>query len=211
MSFDEIAQKRLAATFSPDSEVSTRYGIYKCGADTRLFVDDVWLKEVSAVEFTEHSARIPLFGYDSIIFDSIAEGHQIVQGTIRMNIIRPGQLFSILKYLGYSPTPHAVPKEKSIENLGEGLNEENFLRAVQEYKNTRSSATAPGVVDVPQKFFTMTLVMGILNNELTMPSLIEFKSVVIMSNSIMVDEGQEYDAYQFIAREIVEVNDNSKR
>jgi hypothetical protein len=69
------------------------------GGQAKLYIGDIFLDEIVFLEYRESSQKIPIYGYASKLYDTIATGRTIVMGTFGINFKFNGWLSLILKRL----------------------------------------------------------------------------------------------------------------
>jgi len=77
----------------PDLSVNTGYDRameryktdYYCGSQVNIFLGDIWLDEITMIQFQAQQNKRPFYGYKSKKFDLVAAGTQIVQGSFSIN------------------------------------------------------------------------------------------------------------------------------
>lgn len=79
---------------------------YFSGSQAKLWIGDIWLDEVVDIAFNENEAKVPVYGYASRYYDTIARGRSLVNGAFTINYKFNGWLNLILDRLfsrGYDP------------------------------------------------------------------------------------------------------------
>tara|TARA_B100000131_G_scaffold321606_1_gene372804 strand:- start:28647 stop:29345 length:699 start_codon:yes stop_codon:yes gene_type:complete len=94
---------------------------YFCGANIFLLADDQPLMEAAGISYTEMDSMQPVYGYCSRLFDAVAPGQKIIQGSIVINLVDPDYLFESItrgRRASSSPTPPSpfVPKLDQNDN-----------------------------------------------------------------------------------------------
>ena len=87
------------ATFvEPRPEIDGSFAIdnfktyYYSGGQAQIYLEDVFLDEVTNLSFTTVTNKSPIYGYSSERFDTVAKGNMIVQGSFNINFISTGYL-----------------------------------------------------------------------------------------------------------------------
>lgn len=102
------------------------------GADVSIYFGDVFIEDVTGLEFSLTETVRPIYGYASKTFDFVARGARIVEGRFQIAFREAGYLYTVLDHIGQlaSPAPalaykatgqqvpkwHAAAKQK-IEEL----------------------------------------------------------------------------------------------
>ena len=69
------------------------------GANTRVYFGDVWVDQLETLEFEVNETVMPIYGFHSYVFDKIARGQRIVNGSFTINFTEIGYLQTILDRL----------------------------------------------------------------------------------------------------------------
>ncbi|HLX52685.1 MAG TPA: hypothetical protein VKR58_02030, partial [Aquella sp.] len=69
---------------------------YFTGNSAVLYIGDVFVDEVTSFAFTVQQNKTPIYGYASQLFDDVAAGQVIVQGSFSINFKESGYLWLIL-------------------------------------------------------------------------------------------------------------------
>ena len=82
-----------------------RRGIYNVeyfsGAQVSLYIGDVWVDEITTLNYGIMQNRQPIYGYASELYDGLSRGNVLVQGTFTINFKEAGYLWLILnRYRG---------------------------------------------------------------------------------------------------------------
>jgi len=74
---------------------ATNYGYeYFCGANVTVDVEGMPVLEVAGISYNIMDSAQPIYGYCSRLFDAVAPGQQIVQGSLVINFVNPDYLFN---------------------------------------------------------------------------------------------------------------------
>ena len=119
----------LSSTQVDPEYIPSDYGFqrYFTRAQTRLYVNDIFIDEFHHIMWELQANLIPKFGYCSFKFDDVAQGKSLVQGQLAINFVSPGYLIGKTagaqvhhKFLGKSPTTRAfslrapLPPSRSV-------------------------------------------------------------------------------------------------
>ena len=84
----------------PSNNDEIRRGVYDSdyfsGAQTALYIGDVWVDEVTSIEFNVAEPRVPLYGYADTKFVDVCRGQVLISGTFTINFKEAGYLWLIL-------------------------------------------------------------------------------------------------------------------
>ena len=71
---------------------------YFCGANVFITVNGQPILEAAGISYTEQDSMQPIYGYSSRLFDAVAPGQKIIQGTLVINQVDPDYLYeSVLR------------------------------------------------------------------------------------------------------------------
>jgi hypothetical protein len=76
---------------------NTGQGTYFTMTQARMYIGTLFIDELNALQFALQDNKIPIFGYASRFYDTVAQGRSLVQGQFTINFISEGYLFSVLK------------------------------------------------------------------------------------------------------------------
>lgn len=69
---------------------------YFSAADVKLYFGDIWVDEVTTLNFQLQEEVMPIYGYNSYTFDAAARGKRLVQGSFGLNFTSVGYLQEIV-------------------------------------------------------------------------------------------------------------------
>jgi hypothetical protein len=72
---------------------------YFAGADIRIYFGDIWIDEVTSLQFTLQEQVAPIFGYASYTWDKVARGSRYIQGSFSINFKESYYLQQVMKSL----------------------------------------------------------------------------------------------------------------
>lgn len=70
---------------------------YFSGSQMFLYIGDVWIDEITSLQYTRSQNKTPIYGYASQLFDDVAAGQVIVQGAFSINFKEQGYLWAVLR------------------------------------------------------------------------------------------------------------------
>jgi hypothetical protein len=77
---------------------------YFSGADVRIYFGDIWVDEITSLQFTLQEQVAPIFGYASFTWDKVARGSRYVQGSFAINFKESYYLHSVMNRLNSKMT-----------------------------------------------------------------------------------------------------------
>lgn len=96
---------------------------YYSGTDTKIYFDDVEQKEISYINYTIQEQLLPIFGYSSRTFDTVAVGNRVVNGTFVMPIRNPERIATVDDVI--SGAKNSFEKNEEYNNLETNKLKEN--------------------------------------------------------------------------------------
>jgi hypothetical protein len=93
------------------------YASYNSGADVRIYFGDLWVDEISEIEFGLHEQVAPIFGYASHTFDRVARGNRYVQGQFVINFKESGYLQTVINSLRSRSNEEPFDAERFKERI----------------------------------------------------------------------------------------------
>lgn len=70
---------------------------YFDASQAQLYIGDVWVDEVVALQYQCSQNKQPIYGYASQLYDDVAAGQVLVQGSFTINYKEQGYLWAILR------------------------------------------------------------------------------------------------------------------
>lgn len=64
--------------------------------DAEIYFQNYFVEDVSDINWAITQNVMPLFGYNSYIYDEVARGNRLIQGTFNINFTSPNYLFDLL-------------------------------------------------------------------------------------------------------------------
>lgn len=70
---------------------------YFCGANITLNLNDVIVDDIVGISYRVMDSAKPIYGYSSRLFDAVAPGQKLIQGTFVVNYRGPNYIYDALK------------------------------------------------------------------------------------------------------------------
>lgn len=117
---------------------------YFSGSQMFLYIGDVWVDEITQLQYRTDQTKRPIFGYASQLWDDCAAGQVMVQGMFTINFKEQGYLWAVLRrYFERASAEVGVPSSKSNQTQqGEAL-----LRKQRKLKTQKNGKIIPGAQD----------------------------------------------------------------
>lgn len=181
-------------TFIFDSE---EYRKYYSSLDVEIYFSgsDKMISELLGIQFVVQQNAMPLFGYNSYVYDEIAVGSRIINGTFSMHFLSPRFLFELIKLPEHIIKSHFnAQTERDNLDIGGGTEQAQYTQSKAPlWNNTFDIVVQYGnPVD-----------MG--DGELISPASITLTDVQIVSSTQGHDVAGDpvTDTYNFVAKDIL--------
>ena len=142
--------------------MASRYPFeYFAGANTVVYLDNFPLLECAGFSYEISESKRPIYGYASRLYDAIARGQVIVQGTLLINYVHQDYLFRAAQIANNqlpaetdATRPTSLPPNTEGQRLLEGVDptEEEIAEAVSYYWDAPELATLPTDIGVHETF-----------------------------------------------------------
>ena len=83
------------------------------GTDAEIYFEDYFIDEITQFAFQVQQNTLPLFGYNSYVFDDVAVGARSISGNFAINFTKSGYLYEVLNTLKQLTIKNA-PQTRSI-------------------------------------------------------------------------------------------------
>ena len=95
---------------------------YFTAAQARVYVGNLFLDELSSIEYALQVNTVPVYGYSSRYADAYADGRSLVQGQLVLNWVYAGYLYTVIdeyrKMMQFEAQPDATGQQaKQLSNL----------------------------------------------------------------------------------------------
>lgn len=71
--------------------------VYYSGSQASIFIGDVWVDEITEIQFQTSFSASPIYGYGQQLYSHVAQGKVLVQGAFSINFKEPNYLWVILE------------------------------------------------------------------------------------------------------------------
>ena len=168
---------------------------YYSNLDAEIYFGNEYVEEVVDINWQILQGQMPLFGFNSYVYDEVALGSRIIQGQFVINFTSPNYLFRLLE----------SAKADSITNMGEykvtKTREEN---TVEERKTTGSNGIIlPDHAPIWPQTFDIDIIFGDKTSMGT-PVHIVLEGVMIKDSrmGLGISGDPIMEMYSFIAKDI---------
>lgn len=113
---------------------------YYSGSQCFLYIGDVWVDEITSLQYQITQNKRPLYGYASQLFDDTAAGQVLVQGNFTINFKEAGYLWAVLRR--YFKVGSAKTKVYGATDA-----QENLVKTVNTTRDLEELSGLPEVVN----------------------------------------------------------------
>lgn len=159
---DSLSRGTNSYGYPPNTSTEyRRFGSdYFSGADVRIYFRDIWLDEVTNLQFSLQENVAPIFGYASTTWDKVARGTRHIQGSFTINFKESYYLHSVMQRLessmkedatgrGYSSngfSEEAFKEGSTIEHLL-SANSDSFYTLADEFESSLWGESESAVIN----------------------------------------------------------------
>lgn len=186
-------------TQKPDSyniPSSLRNVRYFSWYDVDLYFGDIYIDELTEINFTVAQSTTPIYGYNSFVFDTVAQGMRVIQGEFAVNFTKANYLYEVLNTLA------------NVQGSRLGV----------EPASTNTFITPSEYNPLWNKCFDMVISYGGRGAKRTKQSA-DYSTIVLFKGVYLTSSSQEYnprdprglsvvERYAFIARDIDFISDD---
>lgn len=91
---------------------------YYSNIDAEIYINGEWVEDISTIQWSIDQQTMPIYGYNSYIFDDIAQGSRIITGSFTLAFTEPRRLEEVIKtYLATNENAKKVSYEEVITQL----------------------------------------------------------------------------------------------
>lgn len=89
---------------------------YYSSVDAEIYFGNLYIDEVTSIEWAVQQQAMPIFGYNSYCFDDIAVGSRLIQGQFAVNFTKAGFLTSLQKDSEFTRVARKIYSEDPIKS-----------------------------------------------------------------------------------------------
>jgi len=93
---------------------------YFSGEDCKIFFGDIWVDDVITLQYSVTQSKTPIYGYASQLFDAVARGQILVEGTLSISFKETGYLNIIQSVLN-------TQKKNAVDVINQKLEEHKVM------------------------------------------------------------------------------------
>lgn len=189
---------------------SSIYKRYYSDINAELYINGEWFEDIVSISWTVAQGTMPLYGYNSYIYDDVAQGSREIRGGFAINFTKPDILTEFIaahkNNSTYAATKNGTSYEaKSIAENTNGTIIDGAATKIVE-NPAHDSIWTWRSNGVPKPRFDIDIVFGELENlrgTNILPNHIILWDCVLQSNGIGItaDKGSLIESYNFLARD----------
>lgn len=89
---------------------------YFSGIDAEIYFEDVFIDETVQIAFNVQQQAMPLYGYNSFVYDDLALGARMISGQFTINFTKASYMYQVLDTLAGMKNNNAISKVKNIDS-----------------------------------------------------------------------------------------------
>lgn len=103
-------------------EITQVYDLdYFSSSQCFLYIGDVWVDEITSLNYVTMQRKNPIYGYASQLFDDTRAGHVIVQGSFSINFKEQGYLWAVLRrYKNLTQAGFQIKRDRNLFRTRKG-------------------------------------------------------------------------------------------
>lgn len=196
-----LGNKTLFTNTINNGTTQTRYF---SGTDAEIYFEEKYIDEVVQIQYQVQQNTMPLFGYNSYVYDQVARGSRIINGSFTINFTKANYLYDVLNVL----SGQIIAPEKTINKDAEATIDE-FDESL--FVGGEIGSLYMGKTDGPMwdKTFEIVLSYGDARqtNLANSSTMLTLTGVVLTgcSQVLGINGDPVYETYTFIARDILSI------
>ena len=91
---------------------------YYSNIDAEIYINGEWVEDIGTIQWSIDQQTMPLYGYNSYVFDDLAQGSRIISGSFTLAFTKPRYLEKVIKnYLATNENATKLSYEDMISQL----------------------------------------------------------------------------------------------
>lgn len=174
---------------------------YYSAIDAEIYFNGEWIEDIQSINWSVSQQTMPLFGYNSYIWDDVAQGNRIISGSFIINFTAPNNVSDAIKSGAANTTSNTTSTFESEEKY---ILSNNKITAVS---NEGKQYENPVHFNIWESKFDIDVVCGEKENKSGVPVHIILKDCYIIGGAQgrSKDGGVAAEQYEFMARDFVTV------
>ena len=179
---------------------SSVYKKYYSDASVELYFNGHWVEDINSISWHIQQQWQPLYGYNSFVYDDVAQGNRIIMGNFIINFTEPDHLRNIV-------TQSKVEAQENTDTVSyETLSKQQYTTEITIDGTKTSFIKNPEHAAIWSSRFDIDVVFGesdILGNSVILPKHIILWDCIITGSTIgmATNDGVLQETYLFLARD----------
>lgn len=187
---------------------------YYSSVDAEIYFGDYYIDEITQIAYSIEQNVMPLYGYNSYVFDEMAIGSRIINGQFTINFTKANYLIDLLEKLNNSSVT-IFGEKTSKEDDGEDSNSVNSSGGRIVNKTGSNGFTSTNYAGIKQNKrplwhvgFDIDVMFGRATSVNSKTEHVMLEGVYIVSSMVNLDpSGQPVsETYTFMARDVRNVS-----
>ena len=180
---------------------------YYSSLDANIYINGQWIEDIASIQWTINQQTMPLYGYNSYVFDDVAQGSRIIQGDFILVFTSPNAVENIINIPNGS---NYVDGEINTNNGGSYEEEEKYIidsESISANVNTGKIKVNNQHLNIWNSKFDIDIVCGEKESVGGLPCHIVLKNCYV-TNSRQVRDGNAgtaVEACSFLAQDFVTI------
>lgn len=198
-------QNGLTSTLQDSKTHNEGQRRYFSSLDAEIYFGNYYIDEAVNIMYRVQQNTMPLYGYNSYIYDEVALGSRIIQGQFTVNFTRPGYLFDLMKTISKEVV---IKDTEQVEKDADGLAEAGILATDDSdtFTSTDYDKLPRGRRPIFMAGFDIDIMFG--QEDFNNPAKhVLLEGVYITDSTIGLDTtGQPItETYSFVARDLIPI------
>lgn len=189
---------------------------YYSSIDASIYINGEWIEDITDINWTVSQNTLPLFGYNSYIFDDVAQGQRMINGMFIINFTKPNKIPEVIatgNAAEYVNGKKVSIKDESELKIGNGGNFEIDENWIINSENLATKQNANAIIDNPKHYhvwkdrFDIDIVCGEADEKSGPPVHIVLINCYITGSAQQRNSGGDVavEQYNFIAQDFVSI------
>lgn len=176
---------------------------YYSNIDAEIYINGKWVEDIATIQWHWQQQTVPLFGYNSYVWDDVAQGVRYIQGSFSVNFTKPNYINSVTKDNGTTLNETTGTTVVSYEGVQESEVLQSYTVTKHENTTIKNEVHEPIFYRDKKNKFDIHVVCGNQDGMNENPVHIILKDCVVTgaSHARGADSGVAQEQYSFIAKD----------
>lgn len=106
---------------------------YYANIDAEIYMNGQWVEDIGSIQWTIDQQTMPIYGYNSYVFDAVAQGSRIIQGAFTVSFTRPRSIEEFIKQNYKSIDDSSITTPANYEQMIQRL--EGYQEGIKLHRN----------------------------------------------------------------------------